>query len=50
VLCSRATVDLAQILARTVERSRARPKLRDAGLMRIANDTIDLIFRDDSEK
>ncbi|HEY7032032.1 MAG TPA: roadblock/LC7 domain-containing protein [Thermomicrobiales bacterium] len=50
VLCSRATVDLVQILARTVERSKARPKLRDAGLMRIANDTIDLIFRDDSEK
>jgi predicted regulator of Ras-like GTPase activity (Roadblock/LC7/MglB family) len=50
VLCSRATVDLAQILAHTVERSKARPKLRDAGLMRIANDTIDLIFRDESEK
>ncbi len=42
VLCSRATVDLAQILVRTVERSRVRPRLRDAGLMRIANDTIDL--------
>jgi predicted regulator of Ras-like GTPase activity (Roadblock/LC7/MglB family) len=50
VLCGRATVDLAQILARTVERSRARPKLRDTGLMRIANDTIDLIFRDETEK
>jgi predicted regulator of Ras-like GTPase activity (Roadblock/LC7/MglB family) len=50
VLCSRATVDLSQILARTVERSKARPKLRDVGLMRIANDTIDLIFRDESEK
>jgi predicted regulator of Ras-like GTPase activity (Roadblock/LC7/MglB family) len=50
VLCSRATVDLAQILMRTVERSKLRPRLRDTGLMRIANDTIDLIFRDESEK
>ncbi|HKG24488.1 MAG TPA: roadblock/LC7 domain-containing protein [Thermomicrobiales bacterium] len=50
VLCSRATLDLSQILLRTVERSKSRPKLRDAGLLRVANDTIDLIFRDESEK
>ncbi|GIW04496.1 MAG: dynein regulation protein LC7 [Thermomicrobiales bacterium] len=50
VLCSRATVDLAQILARTVERSKNRPRLKDTGLMRVANDTIDLLFRDESEK
>src|SRR5215213_2619419 len=50
VLCSRATLDLSQILLRTVERSKSRPKLRDAGLLRVANDTIDLIFRDQSEK
>lgn len=50
VLCSRATVDLQQILHRTVERNKARPRLKDAGLDIIANDTIDLLFRDDSEK
>ncbi len=50
VLCNRATVDLGQILLRTVERSKSRPRLRDSSLQRVANDTIDLIFRDDSEK
>jgi predicted regulator of Ras-like GTPase activity (Roadblock/LC7/MglB family) len=50
VLCGRATVDLSQILTRTVERNRARPRLKDVGLEIIANDTIDLIFRDESEK
>ncbi|HEY8447834.1 MAG TPA: roadblock/LC7 domain-containing protein [Thermomicrobiales bacterium] len=50
VLCSRATLDLAQILARTVERSKNRPRMKDTGLMRVANDTIDLLFRDDTEK
>jgi predicted regulator of Ras-like GTPase activity (Roadblock/LC7/MglB family) len=50
VLCNRATVDLSQILAQTVQRSKSHPRLRDAGLMRVANDTIDLIFRDESEK
>jgi predicted regulator of Ras-like GTPase activity (Roadblock/LC7/MglB family) len=50
VLCSRATVDLQQILHRTVERSKGRPRLKDAGLQIVANDTIDLLFRDESEK
>jgi predicted regulator of Ras-like GTPase activity (Roadblock/LC7/MglB family) len=50
VLCSRATVDLYQILLRTLEKNRARPKLKDAGFQIVANDTIDLLFRDDSEK
>jgi len=50
VLCSRATVDLYQILLRTLEKNRLRPTLKDAGFQIVANDTIDLIFRDDSEK
>jgi hypothetical protein len=50
VLCSRATVDLYQILLRTLEKNKARPKLKDAGFQIVANDTIDLLFRDDSEK
>jgi predicted regulator of Ras-like GTPase activity (Roadblock/LC7/MglB family) len=50
VLCSRATVDLQQILHHTVERNKTRPKLKDAGLQIVANDTIDLLFRDESEK
>ena len=50
VLCSRATMDLQQVLARTIERSRARPRLKDVGLDIVANDTIDLIFRDTTEK
>ncbi len=50
VLCSRATVDLTQILDRTVQRNRNRPRLSDGGLRIVANDTIDLIFRDETEK
>ena len=50
VLCGRATLDLAQILAQTIERSKARPLRQSTGLLRIANDTIDLIFREDTEK
>jgi len=50
VLCSRATVDLYQILLRTLEKNRLRPTLKDAGFQIVANDTIDLLFRDDSEK
>lgn len=50
VLCSRATMDLQQVLVRTVEKSKARPRLKDDGLDIVANDTIDLIFRDTLEK
>src|SRR4051812_5723300 len=50
VLCSRATVDLHQILLRTMEKNKARPRLKDAGISIVANDTIDLLFRDQSEK
>jgi hypothetical protein len=50
VLCSRATVDLYQILLRSLEKNRQRPRLKDAGIQIVANDTIDLLFRDDSEK
>ena len=50
VLCSRATVDLYQILLRTLEKNKLRPTLKDAGIQIVANDTIDLLFRDDSEK
>lgn len=50
VLCSRAAVDLNQVLVRTVERNKARPRLKDIGLQIVANDTIDLLFRDDSKK
>jgi predicted regulator of Ras-like GTPase activity (Roadblock/LC7/MglB family) len=49
VLCSRATVDLVQILEWTIERNKNR-RLRNTSLLRVANDTIDLIFRDESEK
>jgi predicted regulator of Ras-like GTPase activity (Roadblock/LC7/MglB family) len=49
VLCSRATVDLVQILEWTIERNKDR-RLRNTSLLRVANDTIDLIFRDESEK
>ncbi|HUG61171.1 MAG TPA: roadblock/LC7 domain-containing protein, partial [Methylomirabilota bacterium] len=47
VLCSRATADLNQILNGAIESNLNRPRSRDAGLARITNDTIDLIFRDE---
>jgi predicted regulator of Ras-like GTPase activity (Roadblock/LC7/MglB family) len=50
MLSSRATHDLGEILVRAVERSRSRPKFRDQRLLRVTNDTIDLIFRDEGEK
>jgi hypothetical protein len=50
VLCSRATVDLHQILKRTLEKNKARPRLRDAGIQIVAHDTIDLLFRNETEK
>jgi predicted regulator of Ras-like GTPase activity (Roadblock/LC7/MglB family) len=50
VLCSRATVDLQQILLRTLEKNKLRPRLKDVGLQIVANDTIDLLFRDETEK
>jgi predicted regulator of Ras-like GTPase activity (Roadblock/LC7/MglB family) len=50
MLSSRATVDLGEILVRAIERSKSRPKFRDKRLLRVTNDTIDLIFRDEGEK
>jgi predicted regulator of Ras-like GTPase activity (Roadblock/LC7/MglB family) len=50
MLSSRATVDLGEILVRAIERSMSRPRFRDKRLLRVTNDTIDLIFRDDGEK
>jgi predicted regulator of Ras-like GTPase activity (Roadblock/LC7/MglB family) len=50
MLSSRATVDLEEILVRAIEQSKSRPKFRDKRLLRVTNDTIDLIFRDDGEK
>jgi len=50
MLSSRATHDLGEILVRAIERNKSRPKFRDQRLLRVTNDTIDLIFRDESEK
>jgi predicted regulator of Ras-like GTPase activity (Roadblock/LC7/MglB family) len=50
MLSSRATLDLGEILVRAIERSKSRPKFRDQRLLRVTNDTIDLIFRDEGEK
>lgn len=50
VLCSRAAIDLNHVLQRTLERNRAMPRLKDLGMQIVANDTIDLLFRDDVEK
>jgi predicted regulator of Ras-like GTPase activity (Roadblock/LC7/MglB family) len=50
VLCSRATVDLQQVLAKTMEKNRLRPRMKDLGFQIVANDTIDLLFRDDPSK
>jgi len=50
VLCNRATVDLQQVLVKAMERQTLRPRLRDAGLEIVAHDTIDLIFRNETEK
>jgi predicted regulator of Ras-like GTPase activity (Roadblock/LC7/MglB family) len=50
VLCNRATMDLQQVLQRAMERQIHRPRLKDVGIDIVANDTIDLIFRNDTEK
>ena len=50
VLCNRATMDLQQVLVNAMERQSHRPRLKDAGLDIVANDTIDLIFRNETEK
>jgi len=47
MLCGRATKNLSQVLIKSIEANRLRPRRRDAGLARITQDTIDLIFRDD---
>jgi hypothetical protein len=43
-------MDLQQVLIKAMERQRGRPRLKDLGLDIVANDTIDLIFRNDTEK
>ncbi len=50
LLSGRVAIDLNQVLQRTLERNRLRPKLKDFGVTIVANDTIDLLFRDDVEK
>jgi len=50
VLCERATVDLAEVLIQAIAANRNRPRLLDAGLQRVAKDTIDLLFRDETPK
>jgi predicted regulator of Ras-like GTPase activity (Roadblock/LC7/MglB family) len=50
VLCNRATMDLQQVLLRAMERQGDHPRLKDVELEIVANDTIDLIFRNETEK
>jgi predicted regulator of Ras-like GTPase activity (Roadblock/LC7/MglB family) len=50
VLCNRATMDLQQVLISAMERQGNHPRLRDVELEIVANDTIDLIFRTETEK
>lgn len=50
LLSGRAAIELNYVLQRTLERSRLRPRLKDHGVEIVANDTIDLLFRDDVEK
>ena len=50
VLCNRATMDLQQVLLSAMERQGNRPRLKDVELEIVANDTIDLIFRNETEK
>ncbi len=50
LLSSRAAIELDGVLQRTLERNRLRPKLKDLGVRIVANDTIDLLFRDDVKK
>lgn len=50
VLCNRATMDLQQVLLHAMERQGNHPRLRDMELEIVANDTIDLIFRTETEK
>ena len=49
VLCDRATTDLGDVLVKAIESNRARPRLLDLGLQRVTKDTIDLIFREESD-
>src|SRR5687768_17028993 len=49
VLCNRATMDLQQVLISAMERQGNHPRLRDVELEIVANDTIDLIFRTETE-
>jgi hypothetical protein len=50
VLCNRATMDLQQVLAKAMERQTLRPRLKDVAQDIVAHDTIDLIFRNETEK
>jgi predicted regulator of Ras-like GTPase activity (Roadblock/LC7/MglB family) len=50
LLSGRTAIELNGVLERTLERNRLRPKLKDLGIQIVANDTIDLLFRDDVAK
>jgi hypothetical protein len=43
-------MDLQQVLISAMERQGNHPRLRDVELEIVANDTIDLIFRTETEK
>jgi predicted regulator of Ras-like GTPase activity (Roadblock/LC7/MglB family) len=47
---SRTAIELNNVFERTLERNRLHPKLKDLGVQIVANDTIDLLFREDAEK
>jgi predicted regulator of Ras-like GTPase activity (Roadblock/LC7/MglB family) len=49
-LSSRTAIELNSVFERTLERERLHPKLKDLGVEIVANDTIDLLFRDDVAK
>ena len=50
LLSGRTAVELDRVLRRTLERNRRQPKLKDLDLQIVANDTIDLLFRNDADK
>ena len=50
LLSGRAAIELNDVLQRTLARSRLLPRLKDYGVQIVANDTIDLLFRDDVDK
>lgn len=47
VLCERATLDLGRTLQLVIEQNQQRTRENDGTLARVAQDTIDLLFRPD---